>query len=807
MSLSTEPTISALQALSATVGDAVLVQGYASPGDGGDGTFVLEASTTAFTIASATPMTATVAAATSTTPIEVTTTAAHGFVTGQSVAISGITGLPEANGAWLITAVNSTKFTLDGSVGVGTYTSGGTVGSVAITTTTGHGLWAGQQAQIAQAPWTGGSGINGTWHPLGISAATTNGLYLPIETSGSGGVGGLLGDGGMTIPSAVVGGRWRRLSDGTRNVRWFGTGNGGYWDREFAATIASVGPSDGITKSPQTRVFVPPDSYSFARTFVVNREVYLLGATGAGFFGTSELVFDAGVDGITLAAVDLGVLENGRADFSIIENLSVRAASQAGVAHGIVVRVRATLRDLYVTNFAGDGVNIVASNPTANANLFVLSRIRVDHCGGNGVTIDGADCNAGTIQQCDFSVNGGFGAYENSFLGNLYVMCHFQGNRRGSVFCNKGASTNVWLNCYAEGDQPSAYVDSLGSTVVGGFMYVANNSLVTTLDGVSGTRPVRVRNEFAATTSPVTPPAATGGVNPPPISTLGLPTGAYAVVLEIMASGVPGAGTFRASTDGGLTFGATITIPSSPQEYLLPTTGVTVGFGDGTYVAGDLYSFATTGPGMFVESGLGRVGQNTQSVLYWKADEDQGDHNVQYSKTWPGVWEIGKYAQLASTDLLLSGGRSLPFGGAFTFTSALRVGTPAAYNQIRFGAAAPGADIWALGDVQFNNGGASPNGWRCTAPGGWAPGGATWQASHYYNVGDVIDVGGDIYVLKSISSDAPASSALSGTSAPTWPSPLTPWVSDVVDNTGLSPTDPVGTWLYVGASPPTFATF
>jgi len=65
----------------------------------------------------------TVNAATAAAPIAVTTSAAHGFVTGDNVFITGGTGMTNLNGTWVVTVTSSTAFTLDGSTGSGTYTS------------------------------------------------------------------------------------------------------------------------------------------------------------------------------------------------------------------------------------------------------------------------------------------------------------------------------------------------------------------------------------------------------------------------------------------------------------------------------------------------------------------------------------------------------------------------------------------------------------------------------------------------------------------------------------------------------------
>lgn len=70
----------------------------------------------------------TVAAATNATPIQITTSTAHGYSTGDVIQIGAVGGNTAANRYnWRITVVDTTNFTLNGSVGNGTYTSGGWV--------------------------------------------------------------------------------------------------------------------------------------------------------------------------------------------------------------------------------------------------------------------------------------------------------------------------------------------------------------------------------------------------------------------------------------------------------------------------------------------------------------------------------------------------------------------------------------------------------------------------------------------------------------------------------------------------------
>ena len=66
----------------------------------------------------------TITGATNASPIQITTSTSHGFTTGQAVSIVGVGGNLNANGNWFITTTGSNTFTLNGSVGNGTYTGG-----------------------------------------------------------------------------------------------------------------------------------------------------------------------------------------------------------------------------------------------------------------------------------------------------------------------------------------------------------------------------------------------------------------------------------------------------------------------------------------------------------------------------------------------------------------------------------------------------------------------------------------------------------------------------------------------------------
>lgn len=94
--------------------------------------------------------TRTVTAASNATPIQITTSVANALVTGQTVTISGVTGNTAANGTFVITRIDSTNFTLNGSVGNGAYAGGGTVNGCASWIHLTNGLY---------MQWNGPSGI------------------------------------------------------------------------------------------------------------------------------------------------------------------------------------------------------------------------------------------------------------------------------------------------------------------------------------------------------------------------------------------------------------------------------------------------------------------------------------------------------------------------------------------------------------------------------------------------------------------------------------------------------------------------
>lgn len=143
----------------------------------------------------------TISAATDTEPI-VCTSAAHGLVSGDLIDVSGGTGDTSINGTWAITVVDVDTFSLDGSVGAGTYDGGSATwdatvagydgsesiagdlpatfasdSSVSPTNTTALSDWAEQAA----TDWYLWQLADGDWHMQSLANWIPNGLVDLIE--------------------------------------------------------------------------------------------------------------------------------------------------------------------------------------------------------------------------------------------------------------------------------------------------------------------------------------------------------------------------------------------------------------------------------------------------------------------------------------------------------------------------------------------------------------------------------------------------------------------------------------------------
>jgi len=138
-----------------------------------------------------------ISAATAASPIVITTSAAHGWTTGDAVHVAGGGGLTGLNGTFTVTVLTTTTASLGGSTGTGAYTSGG----VAAELNTG----------IASIAWMMGSAFYGTTAPLYTAltpqswvAQILNGSINDPRLTNGGGTSYGTGTAALLVPSTTL---------------------------------------------------------------------------------------------------------------------------------------------------------------------------------------------------------------------------------------------------------------------------------------------------------------------------------------------------------------------------------------------------------------------------------------------------------------------------------------------------------------------------------------------------------------------------------------------------------------------------
>jgi hypothetical protein len=296
-------------------------------------------------------------------------------------------------------------------------------------------------------------------------------------------------------------------------IEWFG-GKGDYWVTPASGTsISTVNPSKTDNLIPLQRAYqclyahigfvysTPPwvgetnwssgptiqlgyGGYYFSDAIRFDRGVCFQGM-GHGYYhnnANTRLYFPAGKGGIILDSADTDGATLYHMSSSVIRNLFLSSAGHGGMttAHGIEVNSPAIIEYCTIHNFGGNGVDISAdiTYPAAsNANTFYLNKLYIYENALDGVYCTGGDSNAGIGIAIDMTSNGGWGLYDNSFLGNTWIACHTAFNGSGAYYLAGGNSRSVLLGCYSESGQPESYVASPG-LVLGG-LHAAGVDLAT----------------------------------------------------------------------------------------------------------------------------------------------------------------------------------------------------------------------------------------------------------------------------------------------------------------------------------------
>lgn len=283
-----------------------------------------------------------------------------------------------------------------------------------------------------------------------------------------------------------------QLSFGYINVKSFGAVGDGVAD-DYAAIQAAINSQSSTNRSGQV-VYFPPGTYRSARPIHLHRACKLQGAIGfttvsSGAAAPATILFDTNRHGIIVDRPTTSP-DGGSGEGSIIEGLGVVAASKTAgtLRHGITLRAKASLRNVLVEGFSGDGIHVVAASdwntvdsntewatstayvegdvvkgvgdtkryvclqsgtsssggggPTGTgssitdgscvwkytsgcfANNWKIEDCRSVDNSGHGLYVEGDNVNAGSCTALDATLNGEWGIMDRSFLGNTYVACH-----------------------------------------------------------------------------------------------------------------------------------------------------------------------------------------------------------------------------------------------------------------------------------------------------------------------------------------------------------------------------------------------
>lgn len=224
------------------------------------------------------------------------------------------------------------------------------------------------------------------------------------------------------------------------------------------------------------RVSFPARNYYSSKSWRIKTTLRLEGPA-TGMAGGSEqnrnfhIRFPAGVDGIVVESFDtLNGPENpytGGGNGTILDGLTVvgAGATAAGVAHGVRLISRATVRNCNVNAWSGDGIHI-NSGDGGNDNGCHIENNRIIIIGGSGIYSRGGDGNACTFVGNDISNVGRWGIEDRSFLNNHHAGNQIEG--AGGIV-GQGGRTKPSMVSYGGNYYSVAYdQDATASTTVPG---------------------------------------------------------------------------------------------------------------------------------------------------------------------------------------------------------------------------------------------------------------------------------------------------------------------------------------------------
>ena len=252
-----------------------------------------------------------------------------------------------------------------------------------------------------------------------VAADTRQGLYVAPASDPTG-----------------AAGAWVRKFSGPINGSWFriagdGTTNDG---PAVAAAVAAALAHGGVdifgygTAAPTLALPFAPNAIKMGTTTLsLSKAIRIVGHSGGTFGGAATaLKWDAGVNGIEVRAHNV-----------YLDGLALKGGWVAGVTpegewHAIKAYAKFGYGQLYISKWQGDGIysNVTAGSggdTEGNCNGLYGANLTVNEC-RVGVSLAGADANAGFFGLIDANYNRQAGVLDASAFGNGYGAIQTSGN-------------------------------------------------------------------------------------------------------------------------------------------------------------------------------------------------------------------------------------------------------------------------------------------------------------------------------------------------------------------------------------------
>ena len=276
-------------------------------------------------------------------------------------------------------------------------------------------------------------------------------------------------DNGGSVIVAADGARWKLLNTSAIDVRQFGAKCDGITvdtEKVFAAYLALS--SGGIIQFPSGATTLIDASWVLNKPVVIK----LGGAREAGKlkFKASGTYLSAPFKAAIIVKHSTTVIpgySTGDARRSRIEGGSIVCEAGTSGLRGVLACAPAYYSSLQVSGFSSDGFAVIATDGTIDGNANGCSFKDTESIGnsGSGYYFNGSDSNACSLHGAR-AFDNDWGFFDDSLLGNTYLMCEADLNASGGYFSPVSPSTNrsSYFGCYSEGNQPAPW--SLGEKAV-----------------------------------------------------------------------------------------------------------------------------------------------------------------------------------------------------------------------------------------------------------------------------------------------------------------------------------------------------